>query len=230
MRVSEIYLSVQGEGPRVGRPTVFLRFGGCNLRCAGWPCDTQHAIDPKFRKEWKKMGIEEVVQAVRLAGEGIGAYNVCYTGGEPFLQNNEELMHLTERLRELREIGTIECFSNGALAYPPWAWEWIYFVLDWKLPGSGELTNSINRIENVKQMEDLDHAIKFTIKNKNDYETAKEVAAKYELEEHFDVYYGVVWNEITNSQLIDWVLADRLPWIFTMQVHNHVWDRRKRGI
>lgn len=176
------------------------------------------------------MGIEEVVKEVRLAAEGLPSYNVCYTGGEPFLQPSEELMHVTERLQELKEVGTVECFSNGTLAYPPWAWERIFFVMDWKLPGSGELTNSVNRLENIGFMRDLGHAIKFTIKNEYDYTIAKELALQYELDDGFEIYYGVVWNEITNAQLVGWVLRDRLPWYFTMQVHNHVWDRRKRGI
>lgn len=179
------------------------------------------------------MGIEEVVKEVRLAAEGLPSYNVCYTGGEPFLQNTDELMHVTERLQELEEVGVIECFSNGTLAYPPWAWENIFFVMDWKLPGSGELSDSINRIENVNFMRGVPgfcHAIKFTIKNENDYEVAKKLYEDHLLEDDFEIYYGVVWNEITNAQLVGWVLRDRLPWYFTMQVHNHVWDRRKRGI
>jgi len=65
MRLSELYTSIQGEGPRVGQPVQFMRFAGCNLRCPSWPCDTQHAIDAaRYRHEWETVTPEELAGRV----------------------------------------------------------------------------------------------------------------------------------------------------------------------
>lgn len=237
MKLSEVYLSVQGEGPRVGIPTIFARFAGCNLRCPGWPCDTPHAIFPdKFRNEWQKHAPIEVYDLIKNVANGRRMINVCYTGGEPFLQNNEELRDLTNKLTEDEQIGAIECFSNGALAYPDWALDAIYFILDWKLEGSGEEHFNATRLENLKKLSGFD-AVKFTIASEDDYDQAKEaynwllanstVAAS---DLPMDIFYGVVWGKIENKDLIEWVLRDRLPWRHNMQVHNIIWNRDQRGI
>lgn len=235
LRLSEVYLSIQGEGPRVGRPTVFVRFGGCNLRCPGWPCDTPHAIFPKeFRKEWKKVEPDDVYREILEAAKGLEWFNVCYTGGEPFLQKHEDLAELTELLRGNDRVEYIECFSNGTLEYPQWALDAVAFVIDWKLPGSGEyMVGEEERLKNADRMIPYAwmNAVKFTIASRADYEAARQIYWNTLKPTDFMIFYGIVWNKnVTNSTLIGWVLEDKLPWIFTMQAHNHVWDRKKRGI
>lgn len=235
MRISEIYLSVQGEGPRVGEPTVFIRFAGCNLRCAGWPCDTLHAIDPeKYRQEWKQMSVEEIAEEVTNLSWELMQFNVCLTGGEPFLQNEEDLKELTDQLYK-RGAAVVECFSNGTLLYPEWVNDLngIYLIMDWKLPSSGEACDDPTRIANLKRLaKGGGHSIKFVIGDRRDYEQAKLLYGDYVEDSYFsgEVYYGVVWNKLTNSELISWVLEDGLPWRLNVQVHNYIWDRRKRGI
>lgn len=233
MRVSEIYPSIQGEGPGVGKPTVFLRFGGCNLRCPGWPCDTQHAIDPKYRKEWFKLTPEDVAIKTLKVAEEWGITRVCLTGGEPFLQNHREMETLVETL--VRNLMEVECFSNGALAYPDWATELISFVMDWKLPGSGEMTYVEQRLYNMGRLIIASEngwntqSVKFTIADRRDYETAKRIWEEY-IPHHVQVFYGVVWGQLTNATLVRWAMEDKLPWRLNVQVHNHIWDRRRRGI
>lgn len=233
MRVSEIYLSVQGEGPRVGRPTVFVRMGGCNLRCPGWPCDTQHAIDPKYRKEWEKLGPLSVYRRIQDAAHGLKEYNVCFTGGEPFLQPKSELDELIEMLiTGDNNIKFVEAFSNGTVEYSSFAIRAVCFVMDYKLPGSGEyLKGEMERYNNIKRLNFKD-VIKFTIANREDYEVAKSQAKVIHtsINDRPSFYYGAVWGQLENSELIGWVLEDGLDWSFTMQVHNYVWDRTKRGI
>lgn len=237
MKLSEVYLSIQGEGPRVGIPTIFVRFAGCNLRCPGWPCDTPHAIFPdKYRNEWLKISPRELYDVIKSAVGNRRSVNICYTGGEPFLQSSEELRTLTNLLTEDEQIGAIECFSNGSLRYPEWALDAIYFVLDWKLEGSGEDHFNPARLENLKRLSNFD-SVKFTIASEDDYDQAKEAynwllanCAAASGEVPLDIFYGVVWGKVENSDLIEWVLRDKLPWRHTMQVHNIIWDRNKRGI
>jgi 7-carboxy-7-deazaguanine synthase len=232
MRVSEIYLSVQGEGPRVGSPTVFVRFGGCNLRCPLWPCDTQHAIDPKYRNEWQQMVPERVFEEIERTASGQQWYNVCFTGGEPFLQPDHELDQLINLLvHDGQGVMNVECFSNGTLPYTALAREQICFIMDWKLPGSGEAdTGTEERISNFGGLSWKD-AVKFTIADRDDYEQAKRVYYAYkDVNDMPTWFYGVVWGKLDNAELVKWVLEDGLPWRHNMQVHNMIWDRTQRGI
>ncbi len=236
LRVSEVYLSIQGEGPRVGSPTVFVRFAGCNLRCPGWACDTPHAIDPAlYRLDAKLLTTEEIVQQVEdVAPTGS---NICYTGGEPFLQNHDALQALVLALSKKGYV-VQEVFTNGTLEYPEWVYEWIHLVLDWKLTGSGEVAGILgtagvqgSRMKNVERMSEGD-VIKFTIADGHDYDEAKDwYGLLGKTNPHVDFIYGVVWGKLEASQLIEWVLRDGLvEWTYSHQLHNVIWDRTKRGI
>lgn len=230
MRVDEVYVSVQGEGPRVGLPTVFARFGGCNLRCPGWPCDTQHAILPEYRDQWTKLNPLEVYNSIVYQMDNTPKMNVCFTGGEPFLQKNSDFREVVQLLSDHPNIGTIECFTNGTLAYPNWAIEDIHFIMDWKLPGSGEDPLDPMRLTNLKELGEKD-SIKFVIKDMEDFNVAQELYHKYvEGKSLVQVFYGVAWGSISNADLIDLVLTAQLPWRLNMQIHNVIWDRNLRGI
>lgn len=233
LRVSEIYLSIQGEGPRVGAPTVFIRFAGCNLRCPGWPCDTPHAIDPQiFRVDAELLTPEEIVEQVDKVAPG-GA-NICYTGGEPFLQNHISFLAVVEALSKVG-FSYQEVFTNGTLEYPKWAYEWLLFVLDWKLLGSGEgtLLEEVDtaRSRNVERLSSGD-VVKFTIMDRADYEEAKRwYPVLHDLNPKIEFIYGVVWGSLEASEVIKWVLEDQLvEWTYSHQLHNVIWDRSKRGI
>lgn len=228
MRVSEIYKSIQGEGPNVGKPTVFVRFGGCNLRCPLWPCDTPYAVDPKvYRHEWMKMSPTELVDAIKPFAT-YPHFNICLTGGEPILQNKDEFREFTFLAAE--QEWDLEMFSNGTLPYAEVIDKITTIVMDWKLPGSGEDYTNPTRIINLQALAARD-AVKFTIANEVDYEIAKEMYHKY-LTSFLGpkVYAGVVWGQLENETLVKWILDDNLPWLYTMQIHNHIWDRKKRGI
>lgn len=228
MRVSEVYASVQGEGPRVGEKTVFLRFGGCNLRCPGWPCDTQHAIDPAYRKEWERYKPYDLASTVNKIAHKAGAESVTFTGGEPFLQSNQELHTLSMDLLKLEY--NLECFSNGTILYPAWAPSAMDFIMDWKLPGSGEDPANTFRLENLSLLDNPRHAIKFVCKDLADIDYAHALWATYLHRHHAQVYYGKVWNgNVTDAQLVDYVMANQLPWKLNVQLHNYIWDPQERG-
>ena len=232
LRLCEVYLSVQGEGPRVGLPTIFVRFGGCNLRCPLWPCDSQYAVDVKYRNEWERIEPVELANRIIAIADELDSYvNVCLTGGEPFLQPNEDLRVMCETLRTSPWIQDIEAFTNGGLLYPEWSRDVVHKVIDWKLPGSGEDPMNPARIWNVLHNVGPKDVIKFTIADRADYELAKELYRDPQLAmSRLGVYYGVVWAKLTNEELIGWVLEDGMPWRLTMQVHNYIWNRNRRGI
>jgi 7-carboxy-7-deazaguanine synthase len=236
LRVSEVYLSIQGEGPRVGQPTVFVRFAGCNLRCPGWACDTPHAIDPKlFTKDSEFLSPEEIVLRVKeVAPHGAG---ICYTGGEPFLRDHQALEALVELLARAGYT-TQEAFTNGTIKFPAWVYDWMYLVMDYKLHGAGEEANihgtegvHATRILNIQRMSEGD-VVKFTIASPRDYlEAAKAAEAiRKGINSIVEFNYGVVWGKLEAKDLIEWVLRDGHDWIYSHQLHNVIWDRDKRGI
>jgi 7-carboxy-7-deazaguanine synthase len=230
LRVSEVYASVQGEGPRTGQSTVFVRFGGCNLRCPGWPCDTQHAIDPAYRNTWEKLTAEDLLERVVKTAHMAGAKLITLTGGEPFLQKKDDLLLFVHQL--VAAGYTVECFSNGTLEYPDWAVANIKFIMDWKLPGSGESHMNSNRLTNINKLNAFEgNAVKFVCKDEEDFFTAVSLWSVY-LQSRPDiiVYYGKVWEgKITDAELAEHVISNQLPWRMNVQLHNYVWDPQERG-
>jgi 7-carboxy-7-deazaguanine synthase len=236
LRVVEIYASFQGEGPNTSRPTVFVRFAGCNFKCPGWPCDTQHAIQPvqftKLQKFYDPVDLAREVAAFKIG-------NVCLTGGEVFLQNAEALKEFLQALKDFTSHQTnVECFTNGAL-------EWgdvdvvqniDNFILDWKLPGSGEATaydDNGGFRDNLRSLTQLD-AIKFTIRDRADYESAK---WRYRTDGDLivskdgpKIYAGVVWGALETETLAKWIIEDGLPWNLNVQTHKYVWDPNRQGV
>lgn len=233
LRVSEVYLSVQGEGPRVGEPTVFVRFGGCNLRCPGWPCDTPHAIFPEqYRKEWKKYSPYQLIEEIeRVAGDRKA--NICFTGGEPMLQPDKDIDTLiTELPLRFRQL---EMFTNGTLAYTDMVLKHVDLIMDWKLPGSGEDPFATNRYTNFERLcveSARQHAVKFVIADRSDFDLAVGLW-KDHWGRHFakepEVFYGVAWGKLSDAQLVQWVLDANLPWRLSVQLHNHIWPVNERA-
>lgn len=228
LRVVETYASYQGEGPNTSRPTIFLRFAGCNFKCPGWPCDTQHAIQPaqftRLQTFWDPQLLAERIFE-------FGVDNVCLTGGEVFLQNAEALRTLTSALRTNVNI---ECFTNGALKWDDdVASDVSNFIVDWKLPGAGEDYPSKDAfMYNVAKL-NQDDAIKFTIKDEHDYAHAKRRYREYEFFHKAKapkVYAGVVWGALETEKLCEWMMRDQLPWHLNVQVHKFIWHPDKQGV
>lgn len=232
LRINEIYHSFQGEGPNTGRPTMFVRFVGCNLKCPGWPCDSQHAIDPKlYRTDMQVILADDLTQKLEeelREGEGI-----CFTGGEVFLQPAQDLQSVLSTLKHHTGVRT-EVFTNGTL---PWLEDMhMYFdniIMDWKLTGSGENGDNRNVWQNMDQLKGAD-AIKFTIKH---YEDFTDAARRWEYLDYTrewlkgtpQVWAGPVWGFATAEEVAQWIMNAKLPWNLNVQVHKFVWDPNKRG-
>jgi len=224
MKLLEHYVSTQGEGPRTGTLTQFVRFAGCNLRCPGWPCDTQRAIEPKLY-----IGKYENVTANTLTGRLIemrdqtGASNICITGGEPFLQPFDEMEHLSSLM--FHEGFDQEVFTNGTLVIPTIWFAYAQVNMDWKLAGSGEgHVGHDQRLRNVRFLKPSD-MIKFVVKDEADIEEA--VAATDMLRTAGfmgEFWVGAAWDEITPARLVAHIIAEALPWKLNVQVHKYVWD------
>jgi len=211
VRVTEIFHSIQGESSFAGQPCVFVRLTGCPLRC-GW-CDTDYSFNGG-----EEHPMEEVLARIRAHGCPL----VEVTGGEPLHQ--PEAFRLIERLCADGFEVLIE--TSGAVDISP-ADRRAHVIMDIKCPGSG-MTDRMHW-ENINRLTSKDEA-KFVIKDRADYEWACSILKRYELEQRCTVLFGPVFGELEPRLLAEWILADRLPVRFQLQLHKYVWDPNMRGV
>jgi len=229
LRLNEHYTSIQGEGPNVGVLTQFVRFSGCNMRCPGWPCDTQHAIVPALWKNDPKLDADHVIDAIRKEYASTGASHICLTGGEPFMQDAIHLRTIFTILHH-EEGYTFDIFTNGSFPFPLWtANPGVHLIMDWKLSGSGEgQTELVKRKENLLFLRHKD-AIKFVVKSEADFAEAISVAMI--LQPHCPVYVGRVWNAtFSDADLIQMIKDNQVNWRLNIQIHKLIYPNIERGI
>lgn len=212
LTVNEIFHSIQGESSHAGRPCVFVRLTGCNLRCA-W-CDTAYAFD-----EGRSISVDDVVGAV----EAYDCPLVEITGGEPLLQ--PDVYPLMNRLLGAGKTVLLETGGQIDISDVPAA---VVKVLDVKCPGSGEAAR--NAWGNLERLAGHDE-VKFVIRDRADYEFARDVLRRHGLERRCAaVLLSPVHRVLEPRELAAWSLADRLPVRVQVQLHKYVWGDDARGV
>jgi 7-carboxy-7-deazaguanine synthase len=204
LRINEIFHSLQGEADAVGFPTVFVRLTGCPLRC-GY-CDTEYAF---HNGDW--FDLDAILETVR----GYGARYVCVTGGEPLAQPN--CLKLLQRLCDAGFQVSLE--TSGALDIAAVDAR-VSRVVDVKTPGSGE--SSRNRIENFDLLTERDQ-LKFVICSREDYDWSKAFLQEHGLPDRCRLLFSPSYHDLSPTVLADWILADRLPVRFQLQLHKVLW-------
>lgn len=204
LKISEIFFSLQGEATRAGLPTVFVRLTGCPLRCV-W-CDSEHAF-----AGGKRMSQAQVLDAVTQ----YGARQVCVTGGEPLAQKN-----CLPLLTALCDAGyDVSLETSGALDIghvdPR-----VSRIVDLKAPASGESEKNLWR--NIELLTARDE-LKFVLMNRADYDWAKETIERHRLDSVCPILFSAVQGKLNPVDLAEWILADRLPVRFQMQLHKLLW-------
>ena len=205
LRITEIFLSLQGEARDAGWPTVFVRLTGCPLRCQY--CDTAYAF---HGGEW--WTIDAILEEVARHG----VRHVCVTGGEPLAQ--KRCLGLLSRLCDAGYVVSLE--TSGAIdvaAVDPR----VSRVLDIKTPGSAEVGR--NLWQNLPLLTARDQ-VKFVLCGRGDYEWARDVLAEHRLAERCDVLFSPSKTELDPTELADWIVADLLPVRFQMQLHKLLWN------
>lgn len=211
MRVTEIFHSIQGESSYVGQPCVFVRLTGCPLRCT-W-CDTEYAFYG---------GNEQSIEQILAKVDSYGCHLVEVTGGEPLAQ--AQSLALITRLCDRGYQVLIE--TSGAIDIAP-VDRRAHVILDVKCPGSG-MTDRMYW-PNLSQLTMKDEA-KFVLADRKDYDWAREILTQYELIGRCAVLMSPVFGSLEPRQLAEWVLADRLPVRFQLQLHKLIWAPDMRGV
>ncbi len=212
LTINEIFHSIQGESTHAGRPCVFVRLTACDLRCS-W-CDTPYAFT-----EGHKVSIDDVVGQVK----GYGCPVVEITGGEPLLQ--KDVYPLMQRLLDEKLTVMVETGGHLSIEQVPAG---VLRIMDVKCPGSGE--SHRNDWTNMDRLVAIDE-VKFVLKDRADYEFARDVVARYDLVPRVAaVHFSPVHGVLEARQLAEWILEDRLEIRLQLQVHKYIWDPATRGV
>lgn len=204
LKLTEIFRSLQGEADTVGIPTVFVRLTGCPLRCQY--CDTAYAF---HGGEW--WSLPDIVARVRE----LEVTHVCVTGGEPLAQ---PAVH--ELLTKLCDVGyRVSLETSGAMSLER-VDPRVVKVVDIKTPGSGE--ESRNRYDELHRLDAKD-LIKFVIADRSDYEWSRSQLRDRALFERCSVLFSPSHQQLKAGDLADWILEDRLPVRFQVQLHKYLW-------
>jgi 7-carboxy-7-deazaguanine synthase len=204
LKLTEIFHSLQGEADTVGVPTVFVRLTGCPLRCQY--CDTAYAF---YGGEWWTFA--DILAKVAE----FGTRYVCVTGGEPLAQKN-----CLSLLTALCDAGyRVSLETSGALPIDAVDAR-VVRVVDVKTPGSGE--ESRNLYEQLSNLRESDQ-IKFVICSREDYEWSCAKVKELGLSARCSVLFSPSASQLPARELADWVLADRLPVRFQLQLHKILW-------
>lgn len=222
----EIFETVEGEGTRAGYPTTFIRLFNCNLRCS-W-CDTPYSYaphQPEFRAS-----VEEIADRVVQFGHA----HICLTGGEPLLYT-ERVLRLLDTLAKLPSVSDIHIETGGAVELSPFvqlrdtdpeAAKKIRFILDYKLPASGETDKMI--MTNYALLSPQDE-VKFVIADDEDFDIACNICETWV--KHGTILFSPVWETMPPDKLVAKILERKLHHVkLSLQIHKVIWDKDRRGV
>ena len=204
LRISEMFVSLQGEAAQVGWPTAFVRLTGCPLRCR-W-CDSEYAFE----------GGEALMLPTVLDWVGRAAVrHVCVTGGEPLAQPG--CLPLMEALCDAGFAVSLE--TSGAMEVAG-VDPRVAIVMDWKAPASGE--SARNLAANIPRLKAGDQ-LKFVLAGREDFDWARAELDRLGLDPEVEVLFSPVFGELEPRTLADWIVAERVPVRFQVQLHKLLW-------
>ena len=211
IRITEIFHSIQGESSRAGQPSVFVRLTGCSLRCTY--CDTQYAYFGGA-----EMALDDVVDRVAR----YGARLVEITGGEPLEQAS--VIPLMNRLLDAGYTVMLETGGHVSIAEVP---ERVIKIIDVKTPDSGEPDTFLEANIGLAAPHD---EFKFVVATERDYRWSRDFYRTRLAGLGNTVLFSPSHGDVSNRQLSEWILADRLPVRFQLQLHKYIWGPDVRGV
>lgn len=220
MKVAEKFTSINGEGQRAGELAVFIRFAGCNLQC-GY-CDTKWVNE--MNVPFEEMTPEEILAYIRLTGIS----NITLTGGEPFLQDTEDMRRLLKMITEDENL-RVEVETNGSIDLKPYCGPGRpVFTMDWKLPSSG--CEQFMLPANLELLAEQD-TLKFVAGTEEDLQRAEELIIEHHLTKRCHVYFSPVFGQIEPERIVRFMMEKNLNEArLQLQLHKIIWEPDRRGV
>src|SRR4051812_49048207 len=213
LRVTEIFRSIQGESTHAGRPCTFIRLTGCPMRCT-W-CDSEYTFTGG-----EHFTIDAILEKVR----GFGSRLVEVTGGEPLAPR--EAFELIKRLCDEDYEVLIE--TGGFVSTEP-VDDRATLILDVKCPASGEAER--NHWPNLDRLRAEKDEVKFVIADRADWDFAREIIAKYQLEQRTKaVLISPAWGQVDLQELANWIVQSGLRVRLQLQLHKYIWGADVHGV
>jgi len=213
LRVTEIFLSIQGESTHAGRPCAFVRLTGCPMRCV-W-CDSEYTFTGGER-----ISFEDIFAKL----EDFGCNLVEVTGGEPLAQKN-----VFPFIAQLCDKGYEVLIETGGYVSTDETDERASLILDVKCPASGEAER--NHWANLERLNAEKDEVKFVVADLEDWEFAKEIIAKYELENRAKaVLVSPVFGVENLEEIAEAVSKSGLKVRLNLQLHKYIWGADAKGV
>ncbi|HKE56036.1 MAG TPA: radical SAM protein [Pyrinomonadaceae bacterium] len=213
LRVTELFRSIQGESTHAGRPCTFVRLTGCPMRCV-W-CDSEYSFSGG-----EHFSLEEIIAKVR----DFNCNLVEITGGEPLAQ--KEAFELIQRLCDEEFEVLIETGGYVSTANLD---QRAKVILDVKCPASGEAErNDWSNLERLRRDRD---EVKFVVVDRGDWEFAKEIIARFQLQERTRaILISPAWGQVDLQELADWIAGSGLNIRLQLQLHKYIWGPEVHGV
>jgi 7-carboxy-7-deazaguanine synthase len=213
LRITEIFLSIQGESSHAGRPCAFVRLTGCPMRCT-W-CDSEYTFTGGER-----VSFDDIF--ARLDEYGCGLVEV--TGGEPLAQKNAFPF-----INELCERGFEVLVETGGYVSTETLDPRAAVILDVKCPASGEAER--NHWPNLERLRADSDEVKFVVADLADWEFAREVIAKYDLLSRAkEILVSPVFGIPNLPAIAETVSRSGLPVRLNLQLHKYIWGPDVHGV
>jgi len=234
--ISEVFYSIQGEGPTTGYPAVFVRLGGCNLMCGGegtqrdgilhdgatWRCDTIEVWMKSRAKELKDILPQDCIEAIRKGA------NLIVTGGEPLLQQ----LNVLELIKYVKENYNPNCYveieTNGTIEPRQ---DLSNLVNQWncspKLANSGMPLLKTYNINAIATLNKYNTAFKFVLTTDVDWEEVKRYYINIiDINKVWLMPSGSTQEELINSKEVVAEIAKNNYIKFTNRLHIEIWNKK----
>lgn len=213
LRITEIFLSIQGESSHAGRPCAFVRLTGCPMRCV-W-CDSEYTFTGGER-----LSFEEIFQKL----EDFGCNLVEVTGGEPLAQK-AVFPFITELLDKNYEV----LIETGGYVSTEKVDERAKIILDVKCPASGE--SERNHWANLERLSAEKDEVKFVIADLNDWNFACEIIEKHDLQNKTkEILISPVFGIENLQEIAETVSKSGLKVRLNLQLHKYIWGKDVHGV
>ena len=213
LRVTEIFLSIQGESSHAGRPCSFVRLTGCPMRCV-W-CDSEYTFTGGER-----ITFEDIFAKL----EEFGCNLVEVTGGEPLAQKN-----VFPFITELCDRGYEVLIETGGFVSTENVDPRATIILDVKCPASGE--SERNHWPNLERLRKEKDEVKFVVADLDDWEFVREVIGRYDLANRTkEILISPVFGTSELAEIAKAVAGSRLQVRLNLQLHKYIWGADVHGV